>query len=75
MILRVMYKQTMFLVVAAILLTAVVSIAIFDSKAVNAQGNMTSGAKNMTGGAVHMTKNATSAGAAKSSNATSAGKK
>ena len=75
MIFSVMYKQTMFLVVAAMLLTAVVSIAIFDSKSVNAQGNMTSGAKNMTGGAANMTKNATGAAATKMTNATSAGKK
>ena len=69
-----MYKQTAFLVVAAILLTAVVSIVVFDSEAVNAQGNITGGAKNMTGGAAaNMTKNATVA--TKSTNATSAGKK
>jgi hypothetical protein len=55
------YNQTSFLVVAAILLTAVVSIALYNSNAVNAQGNMTGGAKNMTGGAANMTKNATGA--------------
>ncbi len=54
-----MNNQTAFLIVAAILLTAVVSIALFDSKAANAQGNITSGAKNMTGGAANMTKNST----------------
>jgi hypothetical protein len=76
----VMYNQTAFLIVAAILLTALVSIALYDSKAVNAQGNMTGGAKNMTGGAksmlpANMTKNATGAAAAKVANSTSAGPK
>ena len=67
-----MKNQTAFLILAAILLTAVVSIALFDSiPAANAQGNMTGGAKNMTGGAANMTKNATGAAAAKVSNATS----
>lgn len=51
--------QMAFLIVAAILLIAMVSIASFDSKAANAQGNMTSGAKNMTGGIANMTKNST----------------
>jgi hypothetical protein len=42
-----------------------------DSKAANAQGNLTGGAKNMAGGAANMTKNATGAAEAKVSKATS----
>ena len=48
-----MYKQTAFLVVAAILLTAIVSIALFDSKAANAQSKhaiVVIKRSNMTGG-------------------------
>ncbi len=57
--------------VAGVLLTAVVSIALLDFKAANSQSNMTGGAKNMTGGAANMTKNATRAAAGKMANATS----
>jgi len=44
-----MYKQTTFVIVAAIFLTTIISAALFTFKAVNAQGNMTSaGGANMT---------------------------
>jgi hypothetical protein len=61
-----MHKQTLFVITAAILLTAIVSAAYYIVKAANAQGNMTSAAgviktKNMTGAAGNMTKNMTGA--------------
>ena len=44
-----MHKITTFVVTAAILLTAIVSVALFTVKALNAQGNMSSaGGANMT---------------------------
>jgi len=44
-----MLKTTMFALAATILLTAIVSVALFTVKAVNAQGNMSgSGGTNMT---------------------------
>ena len=44
-----MHKQTSFVITAVILLTAVVSIALYTVKAANAQGNMSSaGGSNMT---------------------------
>lgn len=44
-----MHKQTSFVITAVILLTAVVSIALYTVKAANAQGNMSSaGGANMT---------------------------
>lgn len=60
-----MYKQTSFVITAVILLTAVVSIALYTVKAANAQGNMSSagGANmtkgNMTGAAMGTAKNMT----------------
>jgi hypothetical protein len=55
-----MRKQTTFVIAAAILLTAIVSVVLYNVKTTNAQGNMTaaSGAKgNMTaaGAAMNMT--------------------
>jgi hypothetical protein len=57
-----MYKKTTFVITAAMLLTAIVSVALYSVKAANAQGNMTSAGaagnmtKNMTGAAGNMTK-------------------
>lgn len=72
-----MHKQTSFVITAVILLTAVVSIALYTVKAANAQGNMSSAGKalvsgkamnatggNMTGAAKNMTGNMSSAGKA-----------
>ena len=65
-----MHKQTSFVITAVILLTAVVSIALYTVKAANAQGNMSSagGANmtkaNMTGAAKNMTGNMSTAGKA-----------
>jgi hypothetical protein len=68
-----MHKQTTFVLIAAILLTAIASVAIYTMNAANAQGNATSaGGANMTksnmtnstGGAMGAAKNMT--GAAKS---------
>jgi hypothetical protein len=63
-----MRKQTMFVITAAILLTAIVSVVLYNVKTTNAQANMTtaSGANmtkgNMTAaGAVVAAKNMTSA--------------
>ena len=62
-----MHKQTTFVITAAILLTAIVSVALYTVKAANAQSNMTSASaagnmtKNMTGAAGNMTKNMTGA--------------
>jgi hypothetical protein len=62
-----MHKQTTFVITAAILLTAIVSVALYTVKAANAQSNMTSAGaagnmtKNMTGAAGNMTKNMTGA--------------
>jgi hypothetical protein len=58
-----MHKQTLFVITAAILLTAIVSAAFYTVKAANAQGNMTMiiKTKNMTGAAGNMTKNMTGA--------------
>jgi hypothetical protein len=61
-----MHKQTTFVITAAILLTAIVSVALYTVKAAYAQGNMTSAGganmtKNMTGAAGNMTKNMTGA--------------
>jgi hypothetical protein len=61
-----MHKQTMFIITAAILLTAIVSAVLYTVKAANAQGNMSSagGANmtkgNMTGAAMGAAKNMTS---------------
>jgi hypothetical protein len=48
-----MYKQTTFVLTAAILLTAIISVALYTVKVANAQSNMTGAAmgaaKNMTG--------------------------
>jgi preprotein translocase subunit SecG len=66
-----MRKQTTFLIVAAILLTAIVSVVLYNVKTTNAQGNMSSASgANMTKG------NMTAAGAAKNmtSNMSSAAK-
>jgi hypothetical protein len=56
-----MHKQTTFVITAAILLTAIVSVVLYTVKAANAQSNMTSAGggnmtKNMTGAAGNMTK-------------------
>jgi hypothetical protein len=51
-----MHKQTIFVITAAIVLTAVVSAALYTVEAANAQGNATSPGGNMTAG------NATSPG-------------
>ena len=56
-----MHKQTTFVITAAILLTAIVSVALYTVKAANAQSNMTSASganmtKNMTASAGNMTK-------------------
>jgi hypothetical protein len=56
-----MHKQTTFVITAAILLTAIVSVALYTVKTANAQSNMTSAGganmtKNMTGAAGNMTK-------------------
>jgi len=66
-----MHKQTSFVITAVILLTAVVSIALYTVKAANAQGNMSSAGKamnatggNMTGATKNMTGNMSSAGKA-----------
>jgi hypothetical protein len=65
-----MHKQISFVITAVILLTAVVSIALYTVKAANAQGNMSTAGKamvvgkamnktggNMTGAAKNMTGN------------------
>jgi hypothetical protein len=55
-----MRKQTMFVITAAILLTAIVSVVLYNVKTTNAQANMT------TASGANMTKgNMTAAGAAK----------
>jgi hypothetical protein len=55
-----MRKQTTFVITAAILLTAIVSVVFYNVKTTNAQGNMT------TASGANMTKaNMTAAGAAK----------
>jgi hypothetical protein len=55
-----MRKQTTFVITAAILLTAIVSVVLYNVKTTNAQGNMT------TASGANMTKaNMTAAGAAK----------
>ena len=63
-----MHKQTTFVLVAAILLTAIASVASYTMKVANAQGNATSaGGTNMTkgnmtnatGGAIGAAKNKT----------------
>jgi hypothetical protein len=55
-----MRKQTTFVIMAAILLTAIVSVVLYNVKTTNAQGNMsTASGANMTKG------NMTAAGAAK----------
>ena len=72
-----MNKQTSFVITAVILLTAVVSIALYTVKAANAQGNMSTAGKamvvgkamnktggNMTGAAKNMTGNMSGAGKA-----------
>ena len=65
-----MNKQTSFVITAVILLTAVVSIALYTVKAANAQGNMSTAGKsnmtsgNMTGAAKNMTGNMSTAGKA-----------
>ena len=56
-----MCNKITFLVIVAILLIGIVSMALCDSKEANAQSKMTSDtaktAKNMTGGAANMPKN------------------
>ena len=60
-----MQKQLTFVIVAAVLMAAAVTVALYTANVVNAQGNMTGAAKNMTGGAgANMTKNMTAAGSA-----------
>jgi len=69
-----MKKQLAFLITATVLMTAIVTVALYTVN-VNAQapagGNMTAG-KNMTAGAANMTKNATGAMAGAVKNATGA---
>jgi hypothetical protein len=76
-----MNKQTSFVITAVILLTAVVSIALYTVNAANAQGNMSSAGKamnatggNVTGAAKNMTGNMSTAAkgmvAGKAANAT-----
>jgi hypothetical protein len=71
-----MHKQITFVLLAAILLAALASVAIYTMKAVNAQGNATSaGGANMTKGNITNAtsggaKNMTGAAAAKIANAT-----
>jgi hypothetical protein len=61
-----MHKQTMFVITAAILLTAIASATLYTVKAANAQSNMTSAGGtnmtkgNMTGAAIGAAKNMTS---------------
>jgi len=62
-----MHKQTMFLMAAAVLLSAVVAAVLYTVETANAQGNMTAGGGNMTKGG-----NAT-AGGANMTNATAGG--
>jgi hypothetical protein len=45
-----MHKQTMFLMTAAVLLSAVVAAVLYTVETANAQGNMTAGGGNMTKG-------------------------
>jgi hypothetical protein len=45
-----MHKQTMFLMAAAVLLSAVVAAVLYTVETANAQGNMTAGGGNMTKG-------------------------
>ena len=65
-----MYKQASFVITAVILLTAVVSIALYTVKATNAQGNTSTAGKsnmtrgNMTSAAKNMTGNMSTAGKA-----------
>ena len=60
-----MQKQLTFVIVAAVLMAAAVTVALYTANVANAQGNMTGAAKNMTGGAgANMTKNMTAAGSA-----------
>jgi hypothetical protein len=54
-----MRKQTTFVITAAILLTAIVSVVLYNVKTTNAQGNMS------TASGANMTGNMTAAGAAK----------
>jgi hypothetical protein len=60
-----MHKQTMFVITAAILLTAIASATLYTVKAANAQSNMTSAGGtnmtkgNMTGAAMGAAKNMT----------------
>jgi hypothetical protein len=61
-----MHKQITFVITAAILLTAIMSVALYTVKAANAQGNMSSAGgpnmtkSNMTGAAMGAAKNMTS---------------
>jgi hypothetical protein len=60
-----MQKQTIFMITVAILLTATASIILYNVKAANAQGNMSSASTNMTkanmtGAAMAAAKNMTS---------------
>jgi hypothetical protein len=72
-----MYKQTSFLIAAAVLVAAVVTVALYNVNVANAQGNMSTAGKamvagkvgnmtsgNMTGAAKNMTGNMSSAGKA-----------
>ena len=62
-----MQKQLAFVIIAAVLLAAFASVALYTVHIANAQSNMTGtgGAKNMTNAAgANMTKNATSAAGA-----------
>jgi hypothetical protein len=60
-----MHKQTMFVITAAILITAIASATLYTVKAANAQSNMTSAGGtnmtkgNMTGAAMGAAKNMT----------------
>ncbi len=60
-----MQKQTIFMITVAILLTATASVILYNVKAANAQGNMSSASTNMTkanmtGAAMAAAKNMTS---------------
>jgi len=54
-----MYKQTSFLIMGAILVAAIVTVALYNVNVANAQANMTAGGgkmANMTAGGGNMTK-------------------
>jgi hypothetical protein len=70
-----MHKQTSFVITAVILLTAVVSMALYTVKAANAQGNMSTAGKAMVAGKSNMTSgNVTGAAKNMTGNMSTAGK-